>query len=300
MTQRADLFHGPTAGAALRAPRVPEFDPSDLAPSSGVSVQNPERSVRPFDAEGLGACLLVVVDGVIFAGLFGLYATLHAAHPEVFAHGRYFLNPVTGAAANSALIASCLTVALAAHFARRRQTAKLGASLAATIVLAGFFLGIQGAEYSDKFDRRLLPGRYFMATENVWKTDTFRREHPRAAEYADRFRPGDPTRLDERGASRVALEPLISAGALGDHAVFPNAPSEPRNAHAFFGVYFLFSGVHALHVLGGAAMWAWLLSRIRRGADERRYFASVEYAALYWNFITIVRVLMFPLLYLVR
>src|SRR5262249_3955884 len=152
---------------------------------------------------------------------------------------------------------------------------------AATIVLAGFFLGIQGAEYSDKLERRLLPGRHFLATEQVWETGRFKKEHPRAAEYAERFRPGDPTRLDERGASPAALRPLIAVGALGPRAVLSNAPSEPRNAHAFFGVYFLISGLHALHVLAGAAVWAWMLSRVRRsanGAQRDRYFASIDYA----------------------
>ena len=298
MTQRADLLHDPSP--TLRPPPTPEFDPSDLAPSSRITVQKAARRVHRFEVDGLGACLFVVVDGVIFAGLFGLYATLHSAHAEVFSHGRYFLNATAGVAGNSVLIASCLTVALAVHFARRSDVTRLGGSIAATIVLAGFFLGIQGAEYSDKAERRLLPGRHFLATEPVWKTSSFRREHPRASEYAERFRPGDPARLDERGASRSALVPLISVGALGDRAVFPNVPSEPRNAHAFFGVYFLFSGLHALHVLGGAVAWAWLLSRMRRGVDETPYFTSVEYAALYWNFITIVRVLMFPLFYLVR
>jgi cytochrome c oxidase subunit III len=299
MTQRADLFHEVVC-PTLPAREASELDSSDAGPISGITKAVAIAPQRRLNVGGMGTCLFIVVDGVLFAGLFGIYATVHAAHPEIFAHGRYFLNPITGAAASSALLLSCLTAAFAVEFARRGSAARLGGALGATIVLAGFFLGIQGAEYSDKFERRLLPGRYFLATEPVWKTDTFRREHPRAAEYADRFRLGDPTREDERGASRAALKPLISAGALGKHAVFPNVPSEPHNAHAFFGVYFLFSGLHAVHVLGGAALWAWLLSRARRGVDERRYLASVDYAALYWSFITIVRVLIFPLFYLVR
>jgi cytochrome c oxidase subunit 3 len=300
MTQRADIFNDSSPSITMRAPRVPEFDASDFAPDSRITKATAIASGRPLDVGGMGACLVLVVDGVIFAGLFGLYATLRSAHPEVFAHGRYFLNPFTGAAANSVLIASCLTAAFAVEFARRKSAAKLGACLAATVVLSGFFLGIQGAEYADKFDKRLLPGRYYLSTEAVWKTDRFRREHPRAAEYAERFRLGDPARLEDRGASRVALDPLVSAGVLGERAVFPTVPSEPHNAHTFFGVYFLFSGLHAVHVLGGAVVWVWLLSRIRRGADDARYFKAVDHAALYWNFITIVRVLMFPLLYLVR
>jgi cytochrome c oxidase subunit 3 len=300
MTERADVLHPMPDEESMRAPRVPVFDSADLPPDSGVTDSHGSEPRFRLDADGMGACLFVAADGVVFAGLFGLYAALHGAHPEIFAHGRYFLNPITGAAANSVLLLGCLTSAFAVRFARKGNTRNLEWSLAATIVLAGFFLGIQSAEYSDKVERRLLPGRYFMATEQVWQTHEFRREHARAAQYAEWFRPGDPSRTDERGAARAAVEPLVAAGALGERAVFPNLPSEPRNAHVFFGLYFLFSGVFAIHVLGGAAVWAWLLSRVRRNSSESTYFTSVEYASLYWNFITVVRVLMFPLFYLVR
>jgi len=299
MTERVDRFHELPSGDAIVAPRLPTFDPSDAAPESGASAPRAADVAARAEMDGMGACLAVVVDGVLFAGLFGLYATLHAAHPEVFRHGRYFLNPVLGAAANSVLIASCLAAALSARFARLGDARRLVASLSATILFAGFFLGVQGAEYSETVERGLLPGRYYSSTEPVWRTARFRREHPRAAEYAERFRLGDPARSDEPGASPVAVEPLVRAGALGSRAVLPTLPSEPRNAHVFFGTYYLFSGLLALHVLAGAGVWTWLLSRVRRSA-ETRSSEGVECAALYWNFIAIVRVLVFPLFYLVH
>lgn len=300
MTERADFFHDLSAEETLPAPRVPVFDDSELPSPSDATDSRDGQSRAAVDAAGMGACLFVVADGVLFGGLFGLYATLHSAHPEIFSHGRYFLNPISGAVGNCVLLLSCFTAALAGRFARLNDVRRLSASVAATIVLAGFFLGVQGAEYSDKQERGLLPGSHYMATEPVWQTDSFRREHPRSAQYAERFRPGDPARVDERGSSRAAIEPLVRAGVLGERAVFPTLPSEPRNAHVFFGTYFLFSGLIALHVLGGALVWAWFLSRARRVAAGSGSFGAVDYAALYWNFITIVRVLMFPLFYLVR
>jgi cytochrome c oxidase subunit 3 len=298
MSERADLFHDLTAGDTMTAPRMPTFDFVDAPPDSESRDAHRERAASRMEVSSMGACLFVVVDGVLFGGLFGLYATLHASHPEIFSHGRYFLNPITGAVGNSVLLVSCLCAALSVRFARAGVKNSLVASLAATILLAGFYIGIQGAEYADKLDRGLLPGRHYLATEQVWETDTFRREHSRAAQYAERFRQGDPTHADERGASPVAVMPLLRAGVLGDRAVFPNLPSEPRNAHVFFGVYFLFSGVLALHVLGGAAVWMWLLARMRRESETRT--SPIEHAALLWNFLAVVRVLMFPLFYLVH
>jgi len=299
MTDRADPFHEASASDALRAPRVPEFDLSDAPPESGAVSSRALRG--PFDKEaaGMGTCLLIVVDGILFTGLFALYATLYAGHAEIFRHGRYFLNPIVGAVGNSVLLLSCLTAALSVRFAKVGNKVDLAASLAATILLAGFFVGIQGAEYADKAQRGLLPGRAYMATEQVCETQTFRSEHERSTRYAERFRLGDPTRDEDRGASRAAVEPLVRAGVLGASAVFPTLPSEPRNAHLFFGVYYLFSGLLALHVLGGAVAWIWLLARLRRGS--RSVDAStVGHTALFWNFLAVVRVLMFPLFYLVH
>ena len=66
MTQRADLFHEVPVETAMRAPRVPAFDASDLPPISGVTDSSRETQALRFDVEGMGACLLVVADGVIF------------------------------------------------------------------------------------------------------------------------------------------------------------------------------------------------------------------------------------------
>src|SRR5881394_2375247 len=174
MKHGVEILDEISTDGAMLAPKVPAFDTSELSDAADEDDQDEPRS----DVAGMGVCLFVVSDGVLFGGLFGLYGTLHAAHPEIFSHGRYFLNATTGVVANSVLLLSCLTAALSVRFARLGNARTLSASVAATIVLAGFFLGIQGAEYSDKVERRLLPGSHYMATEPVWETATFRREHP--------------------------------------------------------------------------------------------------------------------------
>jgi cytochrome c oxidase subunit 3 len=63
--------------------------------------------------------------------------------------------------------------------------------------------------------------------------------------------------------------------------------------------YFAMTGFHALHVFGGLVVFAIMLIRAWRGTFGRRHEAMVEYTGLYWHFVDIVWIFLFPLLYLV-
>lgn len=78
----------------------------------------------------------------------------------------------------------------------------------------------------------------------------------------------------------------------------PGAATVPQGAQLFFAFYFVATGLHALHVAIGAALVAWLAVGQRRGRPWAGG-ASVATAALYWHFVDIVWVLLYPLLYLV-
>lgn len=69
----------------------------------------------------------------------------------------------------------------------------------------------------------------------------------------------------------------------------PHAPQ----ARLFFVLYFAMTGLHALHMTAGIIVLTWLLTR----ASSRRH--AVEISGLYWHFVDIVWVFLFPLLYLV-
>lgn len=71
------------------------------------------------------------------------------------------------------------------------------------------------------------------------------------------------------------------------------------STNLFFGLYFMMTGLHGLHVLGGMAVMIWLLLRARRGAFNEEYSTPVEITGLYWHFVDIVWIYLFPLLYLV-
>jgi cytochrome c oxidase subunit 3 len=63
--------------------------------------------------------------------------------------------------------------------------------------------------------------------------------------------------------------------------------------------YFAMTGFHALHVLGGLVIFVIILIMAARGILATRHEALLEYTGLYWHFVDIVWIFLFPLLYLV-
>ncbi len=63
--------------------------------------------------------------------------------------------------------------------------------------------------------------------------------------------------------------------------------------------YFAMTGFHALHVFGGLVVFAIILIMAWRGRFGRQHESMVELTGLYWHFVDIVWIFLFPLLYLV-
>lgn len=72
-----------------------------------------------------------------------------------------------------------------------------------------------------------------------------------------------------------------------------------REAEMFFNLYFLMTGVHAAHMVIGLAIMLVLLFKAIGGGLLGEYSAPVRILGLYWHFVDIVWVFLFPLLYLV-
>ena len=68
----------------------------------------------------------------------------------------------------------------------------------------------------------------------------------------------------------------------------------------FFSIYFLMTGLHGLHVIGGMGSIAWLLFRASRGAFGPDYFTPVDLVGLYWHLVDLIWIYLFPLLYLIH
>jgi cytochrome c oxidase subunit III len=70
-------------------------------------------------------------------------------------------------------------------------------------------------------------------------------------------------------------------------------------AEIFYSLYFALTGLHALHMVIGLGIMAWLLWMAWSGRVGRAYHAPVEISGLYWHFVDIVWIFLFPLLYLI-
>jgi len=66
----------------------------------------------------------------------------------------------------------------------------------------------------------------------------------------------------------------------------------------FFALYFAMTGMHALHMVVGIGLLLNLIRQARRGRFSAAYNTPVDMIGLYWHFVDIVWVFLFPLLYL--
>ncbi len=131
-----------------------------------------------------------------------------------------------------------------------------------TLLCACTFLGIKYVEYKAKWEDGLLWARDFKPTEQ-------------AAEVLRRHVPNP-------GQARAELKNM------------------PRNVGVFFSIYFMMTGLHAIHVLAGMGAITWVLVRALRGQFSSRYFNAVDYVGLYWHLVDMIWIYLFPLLYLIR
>ncbi len=73
----------------------------------------------------------------------------------------------------------------------------------------------------------------------------------------------------------------------------------PERANLFFSLYFAMTGLHALHMVIGIGLMTVILVMAWRGAFSKTWHTPVEVSGLYWHFVDIVWIFLFPLLYLV-
>jgi cytochrome c oxidase subunit 3 len=88
-----------------------------------------------------------------------------------------------------------------------------------------------------------------------------------------------------------------------DHHLVPGASFDatlPQAAQQqlFFSIYFMMTGIHALHMVVGIGIMLVILAMAIRGRFSSSYYTPVEVSGLYWHFVDIVWIFLFPLLYL--
>jgi cytochrome c oxidase subunit 3 len=218
---------------------------------------------QQFDAATLGMWLFLATEIMFFGGLFAGYALYRFRYPEAFAAASHHLDLWLGAINTGVLLTSSLTMALAVRAAQSNDSRSTVRLLAWTILLGSIFLGIKAYEYQHKFAEHLVPGRSF-----TWP----------------------PATSDGHGA------PVPRAATNGIRQPTP----KPGHVELFFSFYFAMTGLHAAHMLIGIVVLFVLLSAARRGVFSADYYTPVEMTGLYWHFVDIVWVFLFPLLYLIR
>ena len=73
----------------------------------------------------------------------------------------------------------------------------------------------------------------------------------------------------------------------------------PAAAEIFYSLYFAMTGLHAIHMIIGIGIMAVIAVMAWRGTFDSDYYTPVEVSGLYWHFVDIVWIFLFPLLYLI-
>jgi len=71
------------------------------------------------------------------------------------------------------------------------------------------------------------------------------------------------------------------------------------NPHIFFSIYFMMTGLHGIHVIGGMGVISWMLYRTKRSQFSPAYYTPLEMTGLYWHLVDLIWIFLFPLLYLI-
>ncbi len=195
--------------------------------------------------------------------------------------------------------------------AHQSETAELGIwGFIATEVL---FLGGLFAAYS--FYRYLHPAGVAEAAQHtklvigsantvVLLTSSFLMSWASLAAHAGESRPCGRLMWGAAGLGVVfvILKGVEYTEEIGEHLwpgpSFALQTSEPRVGEVFYFLYWLTTGIHALHLLVGIVMVAFVAWRANRGEFSLAYHAPVRVVSLYWHFVDIVWIFLFAVIYL--
>jgi cytochrome c oxidase subunit 3 len=84
------------------------------------------------------------------------------------------------------------------------------------------------------------------------------------------------------------------------HPVHPDAIQGSHGYATFFAFYFMMTGLHGIHILGGIGALTWILMRARRGEFSSEFYTPVDLVGLYWHLVDLIWIYLFPLYYLIQ
>ncbi len=220
-----------------------------------------ENMEQQREAGTLGMWVFLVTEIMFFGGMFLAYSIYRTLFPAAFASASNHLDITLGAVNTGVLILSSFTMAMAVYFTQIGKRRPQILCLVLTLVLGLTFLGIKAVEYRDKYHDHLIPGHLI-----PWN-------------------PFGPA-VQEEG------QPL-------DHHKLHLLPGATvRQVEMFYWIYFAMTGMHALHMIIGAGLLSFLIYFSWKGRYDPEYHSPVEVSGLYWHFVDIIWIFLFPLLYL--
>jgi cytochrome c oxidase subunit 3 len=86
------------------------------------------------------------------------------------------------------------------------------------------------------------------------------------------------------------------------HGLYPNAAvlmNKPKGEILYFGLYYLMTGLHAIHVTVGIGVLSIVLLMVKRGRITPGHPIVLENAGLYWHLVDVIWIFLFPLFYLI-
>jgi cytochrome c oxidase subunit 3 len=262
----------------------------------------------------LAIWIFLATEIMFFTGLIGTYIVLRNGTPTKDERWpipeQVHLIEWVGALNTFVLICSSVTVVLAHYALSKGNVPRAAQYVAVTLGLGLVFLGIKAIEYNSKYQHDILPGHVFD-----------RLEGKRGIEYLDRLRKDlehiehDPKLAMgaeseckqllhdlELKDGRAAITPDAAAKRVQkilDHHGDVHLPAQIPFGNLWASCYFAMTGFHALHVLGGLVIFVVILLMYVRGRFGIQHENMLELTGLYWHFVDIVWIFLFPLLYLV-
>jgi len=104
------------------------------------------------------------------------------------------------------------------------------------------------------------------------------------------------------GSTFLVIKYFEYAAKFEHHLVpgphFGPTPPLPFGSEVFFSLYFIMTGIHALHMVIGIGLMLVMLRFAWQGRFTPDYYNPLEVSGLYWHFVDIVWIFLFPLLYL--
>jgi cytochrome c oxidase subunit 3 len=256
------------------------------------------------EAATLGMWVFLATEVMFIGAIFVAYFT-YRLQKEYFTAFRWSSENLimwVGFVNTLVLLTSSLTVVLAIRAAQMGNKKSVLRQLIYTFILGSMFFGFKVYEYTTDYKEHLWPGSGVLSGTSS------------AATYPDwtpqREAAGLPYFLPEKRFVQSIVDPefkIKEADFDFEKAKEQLTASQIDELHVkldhaklFYRFYYGLTGLHAFHMLVGLGIFIFLIIKAYLGKFTPQDHIQLEICGLYWHFVDIVWIFLFPLLYLVR